>query len=46
MNRLIKGLPEQWFPALTHPTDVLEWEFTEDENKIKIRTNSIVKIGL
>lgn len=44
---LIKGLPGQWYPALAHPTDVLDlWDFPEEENKIKVRANSIVKIGL
>jgi len=44
---LIKRLPEQWFPALAHPADVLDlMDFPNEENKIKVRTNSIVKIGL
>jgi len=44
---LIKRLPEPWFPALAHPTDVLDlWDIPEEENKIKVRANSIVKIGL
>lgn len=47
ITRLIKGLPEMWFPALAHPTDVLELiDLPEKENKIKIRANSTVKIGL
>lgn len=44
---LLKGLPEQWFPALTHPADVLDLiDFPDEENNIKIRANSVVKIGL
>ncbi len=45
---LIKGLPEQWFPALAHPTDVLDLmdAISDEENKIKVRVNSMVKIGL
>lgn len=45
---LVKGLPEQWFPALAHPADVLDLGdgISEEENKIKVRANSIVKIGL
>jgi hypothetical protein len=47
ITKLIKGLPEMWFPALVHPTDILELtDFPEKENKIKIRANSIVKIRL
>ena len=43
----IKNLPEQWFPALAHPSDVLDlMDISEEANKIKVRTNSIVKIGL
>jgi len=47
INGLVKGLPEKWFPALAHPADVLDLvDFPDEENKIKVRTNSIVKIGL
>jgi len=44
---LLKGLPEKWFPALAHPTAVLDLtDFPEADNKIKVRVNSRVKIGL
>jgi len=44
---LLKGLPEKWFPALAHPTAVLDLtDFPEEENKIKVRVNSMVKIEL
>ncbi|WP_291125248.1 DUF4419 domain-containing protein [Flavobacterium sp. UBA6031] len=48
VTKLIKDLPEMWFPALAHPTDVLELgdDFPDKDNKMKIRANSIVKIGL
>ncbi|HEY5508734.1 MAG TPA: hypothetical protein VIK29_08690 [Paludibacter sp.] len=44
---LVNGLPKQWFPALAHPTDVLQLtDFPEKDNLIKVRTNSRVKIVL
>ncbi len=46
INRLVKGLPEPWFPALAHPADVLElMDFPDEDNKLKVRANSIVEIG-
>lgn len=45
--KLIKELPKPWFPALAHPVDVLEIiDFTEEEENVKIRVNSVVKIAL
>ncbi len=47
ISGIIKGLPEQWFPALAHPGDVLElWDLPKEEADLKVRSNSIVKIGL
>lgn len=47
INEVLKTLPEKWFPALAHPTDVLDIsDFPEEENKIKIRANSVVYIRL
>lgn len=47
IDRLIKGLPEPWFPALAHPSDILDlMDYTDEESTLKVRTNSIVKIGL
>lgn len=44
---VLNKLPEKWFPALSHPTDVLDlMDFPEDENKIKIRANSKVYFRL
>jgi hypothetical protein len=42
----LKELPETWFPALAHPWNVFGFDITEEENRIKVRANSIVKIGL
>ena len=43
----IRHLPAVWFPALAHPTDVLDlWDFPDPENKVKIRVNSKVRIRL
>ncbi len=45
--KLIKELPKLWFPALAHPTDVLDLiDFSEEEKTVKIRVNSVVKIAL
>ena len=42
---LIKGLEKPWFPALAHPTDALDlMDYTLEEETIKVRVNSIVKI--
>jgi len=47
ITELINKLPKQWFPALAHPTDVLNLtDFPEKDNLIKVRTNSRVKIVL
>ena len=47
IKTLIKKLPEPWFPALAHPGDVLTiMDLSEEENKIKVRANSVVKINL
>ena len=36
--KLIKELPKLWFPALAHPTDVLDLiDFSEEEKTVKIR---------
>jgi len=44
---VLNKLPEKWFPALSHPTDVLDlMDFPEEENKIKIRANSKVYFRL
>ncbi|TAG13241.1 MAG: DUF4419 domain-containing protein [Sphingobacteriia bacterium] len=46
-SRILKRLPGQWFPALTHPKYILELmdEAVEDAN-LKVRVNSKIKIGL
>jgi len=47
ITEIVRGLPEVWFPALAHPSDVLDiWDLTEQEDKIKVRVNSVVEIGL
>ena len=47
LGNLISRLPEKWFPALAHPDDVMDLlDFPAEQNKIKIRANSVVKIRL
>lgn len=47
IDGLLKGLPEKWFPALVHPSNVLNLvDFSEEEDKLKVRANSMVKIVL
>ncbi len=44
---LLINLPEKWFPALAHVYDVLDMtDLTEEENNLKVRANSHVKIGI
>lgn len=47
IENILDHLPQPWFPALAHPTDVL-WlmDMTEEEAKIKMRVNSRVRITL
>ncbi|MDD4923042.1 MAG: DUF4419 domain-containing protein [Bacteroidales bacterium] len=44
IEKLLKDFPPKWFPALAHPSDVLDLGdgLTEEENKQKIRVNSEV----
>jgi hypothetical protein len=50
VKKLLYNLPQKWFPALAYPDNVmdmdLEYEFTDEERKIKIRVNSSVEIIL
>ena len=47
LTSFLKRLPKPWFPALAHPTDVLDlMDFPEEQDKVKIRVNSIVKVWL
>jgi len=47
LTKFLKQLPKSWFPALAHPIDVLDlMETTKEEDAMKIRVNSIVKIWL
>jgi len=44
---LLRGLPEKWFPALAHPSSVLNLvDFSDEENRLKVRANSVVKMVL
>jgi len=46
IRRVLSDLPDKWFPALAHPTDVLDIpDSPESLNEIKIRVNSQVRIG-
>lgn len=45
LEKLLKDLPEPWFPAMMHLTDAIQlMDEITDEEKIKIRVNSLVKI--
>jgi hypothetical protein len=47
VGNIIKNLPNDWFPALCRPSEVIdELGYPEDFDKIKVRANSLVKIGL
>jgi hypothetical protein len=46
ITALLEGLPKKWFPALAHPWNVFAFEIAEAGNMIKVRANSLVKIGL
>lgn len=47
ISKILNELPNKWFPALSHPSDVLDLMGETDEfDKVKIRVNSIIKIGL
>lgn len=50
LNRIlfevINALPKKWFPATCHPSNVLESDFTEEEDALKVRANSKVYIPL
>lgn len=45
IKKILSAQPGKWFPALTHPSEILG-DVAEDENKIKVRANSVVKIDL
>lgn len=47
IRRRLLSLPAEWFPALSHPTDVLElMDAPDDADKILVRVNSVVKFSL
>jgi len=47
IGNILKNLPNDWFPALCRPSEVIdELEYPEDFDKIKVRANSLVKIGI
>jgi len=47
VGNIIKNLPNDWFPALCRPSEVIdELDYPKDFDKIKVRANSLVKIGL
>jgi hypothetical protein len=47
IKKLLWNLPERWFPALVHPSEVMDVMDPSDEQKnIKVRANSIVNIIL
>ena len=47
IQQQLSNLPGEWFPALAHPSDVLElMDPSEETDKIKIRVNSEVSFSL
>lgn len=43
---VLHKLPKAWFPATSHPSDVLDLDISDEENKLKVRANSKVYIPL
>lgn len=45
--KVLKDLPEPWFPALSNPEYVLTlMDISQEEAKLKVRVNSKIRIGL
>jgi hypothetical protein len=43
-RKQLTALPKEWFPALAHPRNILDSEFSAEENMWKIKVNSKVRI--
>lgn len=50
VKHILQSLPNKWFPAIAHPTDVFEYlspdEGGEIEKRLKVKANSTVEIVL
>ncbi len=44
LTKQLIALPKEWFPALAYPRDMLDNEYSDEENKLKIKVNSKVRV--